>query len=309
MSSTAWQLLICFFVFVFPVAGIAQHSDFTVSWLSPMALSILGGILWLVFIVYLAWIYVISPWLYSKTAKQLNLHGTAVSAKIVKVLPEATATDSIGKKILLTFKNLSGTEVTIAFIQSRCRATSEILQEGQSLTLYLNNQLKTPLLYSPTLKQPSMTERRGFYLLIFTVLYCLVTAGIWFFTLQHQETMGLGHPWIISPLIAIIFFRKLTLYFNYDAVLLKPEVTQLILVGKSTQATVLQAKETGMLQGDHPEVKFTMQFTDDKGQTHTVQKVHALNEAELYKAKETTREMIYLPENPQVAVFADKLDL
>jgi hypothetical protein len=40
-----------------------------------------------------------------------------------------------------------------------------------------------------------------------------------------------------------------------------------------------------------------------------VQKVHALNEAELYKAKETTREMIYLPENPQVAVFADKLDL
>ena len=91
--------------------------------------------------------------LYSKTAKQLKLHGTAVSAKIVKVLPEATATDSMGKEIRLAFKNLSGTEVTIPFTLSRCRATSETLQEGQSLTLYLNNQLKTPLLYSPTLKR------------------------------------------------------------------------------------------------------------------------------------------------------------
>ena len=105
----------------------------------------------------------------------------------------------------------------------------------------------------------------------------------------------------------LIFFRKASSYFNYNADLLKPEINQLILSGNSTQARVLQAKETGMLQGDHPEVKFTMQFTDEKGETHTVQMVRALNTTELYKAEQTMHKIVYLPKNPQIAIFADQL--
>ena len=181
------------------------------------------------------------------------------------------------------------------------------LKEGQSFTLYLNPELRAPAFASPSLVVPKMVEQSGFYLFIFAVLYCLITAFVWFIVLDHQLTMSLAHPWIVTPVMGFLLLNWTSRFFNYNETLVKPEVSQLILVGKSAQAEVIQVKETGIERSESPEVKFTLRFTDDEGQSHTLQIKQIVKHTELYQMKGKLREIIYLPDNPKVVVFADQL--
>lgn len=80
-----------------------------------------------------------------------------------------------------------------------------------------------------------------------------------------------------------------------------------MLVGKSAQAEVLKVKQTSLEGGVSPEVNFTLRFTDDRGQSHRTEKKQIMQATEVHKVYEQTRELIYLPDNPQVIAFADAL--
>lgn len=307
MSSSTWRLFICFFIFVFPVAGLIRYTDYSVSWLPSMAVSVVGGVLWLIFLAYLAWQYVFRPLQLSNRAKQLQQNGRPVTAKVVTVLPEASMAYASGGEVRVTFRNLSDTEVTVPFLQTQLQLMQSDLKEEQSFTLYLNPELRVPAFASPSLVAPKMVEQSGFYLFIFAVLYCLITAFVWFIVLDHQLTMSLAHPWIVTPVMGFLLLNWTSRFFNYNETLVKPEVSQLILVGKSAQAEVIQVKETGIERSESPEVKFTLRFTDDEGQSHTLQIKQIVKHTELYQMKGKLREIIYLPDNPKVVVFADQL--
>lgn len=307
MSPLNWQLFISFFIFVVPLASLVRYEDYAVSWLPPMVLVGAGSVFWVVFIIYLAWLFIITPLRNNHAAAQVQQTGQAVEAEVVQVLPEASAMYAAGTEIRLAFNNLSGTAVIAPFIQVQSQSAQQSLEKGQSLTLYLNKGLGFPPFASPALKLPKLHEQSGFYVFLFAFVYCLISACLWFFVAKHQYSMSVLHPWLVTPLLGSVLLSRLSQYFTYNAAFLNPEVNQLILLGKSAQAEVIQVKETGMLRGERSELKFTLQFHDEKGARHTVVKTDAVQHTELHKSKETIREMIYLPDNPQVAVFADEL--
>lgn len=307
MTGTAWQLFICFFVFVFPVFGAIGGSDSSVSWLSPMLLTVVGGVLWLLFLAYLAWLFVIRTKRLVKQMMALQLSGRAVKAEIVELFPEATGNYAIGVETRFSFTNLSGTKVTVPFVHPQAKGGKLGLKKGQQFTLYLNPELKAPPFASQALPQAVMKEQRGYYLFVFSLVYFLLTIFLWFFVFDHQLTMRPTHPWFVTPILGLVSIHLLSRYFNYNAELLKPKTIQLMLVGKSAQAEVLQVHETSIERGESSEVSFTLRFIDDRGQTHTVRKKQLLQSTEVHKAYESTRELIYLPDEPQVVAFADAL--
>ncbi|HLQ40916.1 MAG TPA: hypothetical protein VK118_08145 [Tetragenococcus sp.] len=78
------------------------------------------------------------------------------------------------------------------------------------------------------------------------------------------------------------------------------EQSRLVVFGKKAAAEVMEITPTAITINDQPQIRFSLNFTDEKGPTHykTLKKVVLLTD--LYHQQIGSREVLYLPENPNI---------
>lgn len=78
------------------------------------------------------------------------------------------------------------------------------------------------------------------------------------------------------------------------------EQSRLVVFGKKAAAEVMEITPTATTINDQPQIRFSLNFTDEKGPTHykTLKKVVLLTD--LYHQQIGSREALYLPENPNI---------
>lgn len=77
----------------------------------------------------------------------------------------------------------------------------------------------------------------------------------------------------------------------------------LVLYGKKATAVVQRADQTGTYINEQPQIKYILQYNDDKGQQHLVTLKKIVPLTQLHYVNTGTQDILYLPDDPEKIVF------
>ena len=222
--------------------------------------------------------------------------GTIINKHIVKQLNDQQEQ----LNLLIEFENLEGTRVKKEFEIVDTQPYQNRYEKNNPIKLRLATTASTPSIILEN-TQVKFSPRLGILLIVLSIIYMLGTF-IWHY---HTFSNGNGwrflsfwHPWLITPYSSLLMFGRVSLLLTS-----KKDDEQLILRGRQASATVIKFEQTGTYINEQPEIRFTLEFTDYKGKQHLISFTEIVLITDLYKNAEKTREILYLPEDPNIVVF------
>src|SRR5690606_39158230 len=311
---------ILFFIFIFPMifeyvpmlgggAGVAGYR-----YSSPiMAIIYLSGglIAWSLFII----------WYYRSFIKPMNQEynnvasvlrdGVRVKAHIesVHVLEETPSYKTV--ELELSMKNLSGTTILYPYEINDTKPYENRYPIGKSLDMRIDPQIRSPYI----LPEHIQVERNNTFKIYFLGFVCLVIFCVAYLVFSYWlQSNGAGwrflhfwHPWVTIPLWGL-FFGWLIMGVVVGGLFGENEdEVELIFKGKEAAANVLKAEQTGTYINELPEIKFEIEFSDQHGITHRSSFKKIVNLMDLHQVGQKDRVILYLPEDPQKTMLADRI--
>lgn len=299
-----WFGYMAFFVFVFPM-----FFSYTGRWLSsPMVATIslaAGAILWGIFIFRTFRQTVATPLKMRKEMYSTMSEGELRQATVLnKTLRKKMNNGFEMIEIVVGFENLSRTDVKYSFAFIDTKPYLQRYKQGRHINLRLSKTGRSPAI---TMADATVQFdwKTGLFACFFLVIYMVGTFAFHYYKYSNGHGwrfLSLWHPWLMTPVMGLFCF-------NLGNVLGKlfggnPKIQEmLILRGKKAMAKVQSANQTGTMINEQPQIKFILEFTDDKGDTHVVSIRKIVLLTELYLVNEQTKEILYLPENPQQITF------
>lgn len=302
-----WKLFGAFWVFVFPLFFIWVPPFTETTPIMAMVYFALGAVGWLVFIGSRLRKGVLAPRRMKRELENLQRNGKKIQAKITN--KEILSTKGFGGdyylRIFFEFENHSGTKMPGSIELSDSQPSRNRYEEGNYLPLVLadaNSDVPYYLADGETvLKKPILT-----YLFVaFSLLYCVVSFVLEYYFLSNGRGLRFLHlffPWVVSPYVGLFVFKL------FDSVLSggiferlnNRTKSKLMLYGKMAIGDVTQVSQTGTYINEQPQMKFTVIYTDDRGQMHESSFKKIVMLEDLHKTKKGKWHLMYLPDEPTV---------
>ena len=277
---------------------------------------ILGVGLWTLFnfLVFKGMIY--NPWQQLANAKKALREGEVISGEIEGSRLLEMSGDMKKYALTVHFKNYSHTDLYLNYQISDSKPQEGRFAEGETFAFVLNESKNGPLLYPIV---ATYTLGGMFYTGIAFIVINLVYMVMTFLYYQQLHGTGVGldiyflvpsHPWIMSAVLGIfmsIVVMKLGRYEREKQWGTVRNINQLIARGIIAEGEITNVKETGNAINDTPQVAFTVQYTDQQGKKHVAGIMKYVSLLNLAKAQKGTKEILYLPEQPQAILFTEDL--
>lgn len=313
-----WTLFILYFIFGHPaiIYYNIRSTDNLASQDGKLTLFYLGlsFVLWfLVLAVSLYFIYR-NSFIAQKNVQELLRNGIPASATIIESKKLKSYNKSYElKELVLELKNLQGEKIRHKMQVNDSRPQERRYEAGNHVNLRIDKDFEK----SPFIILQDTQTKINFQLYVIWVLFA--AAVIYYYVYSYNlESLGYGwrflvfwHPLIISPLAIFLFgsifyfiifklMGKLT-FTGKDAMKIK-------FCGIRTTAKILSTSQTGVSINDQPEVKFELEFTDKKGITRHAVLKKIVPLIHLSSVNTRSKEIFYLPENPEKVAFSDDLN-
>ena len=305
MNRTFWFYYSCFFAFVFPLF-FSFSANFT--W-SPIWSTVSLGIGLIAWIFFIRWTYktsVSEPKKLQKNIREVVEHGQLEQGRVLrKALLKQQEGVGDTLEVDVEFKNLSGTIVqhTFEFIDSKPH--NKRYEVGNVLNLRLNREGTSPsVLLADT--QSKVNTGIGVFAVGFVLVYMIGTFIVHYAIFSNGDGwrfVTLWHPWVFTPFTAYFVFNIGGLFGKMFGGNMSED--KLLLYGKRAQAKVQKASQTGTYINEQPQVRFILNYQDDKGQEHVVDFKQIVSLTEMHVLQKDTRDILYLPNEPQNIVFLD----
>jgi len=235
---------------------------------------------------------------------QLKLKTTGRRIKAIVIYNSLIERTKDGESIVLDleFKNLSGAIVAYSLNMHDSKPEEHRFDVGKEVNVLVSEDSKNPMI---TLEAGKVGWNRPILTLILMTLAVIVLIPIGLLIYGYlYESRGNGwrylsfwHPFILAPLMGLLYVAILIFIRGY---FMKPNNSdKLLLYGKSTEATILGASETGTQINDQPQILVTVEFQDNGRVIQAAYKrIYSLMSLSRLTAGQKIR-IIYDAENPQ----------
>lgn len=260
----------------------------------------------------------VRPILVRKSINNIKTNGVRSLAKIISrdLVKHVKGIDFL--ELTIQLKNLSGTTIQIPCNIEDGRPELDRFKVGSTLPMRIDPDLKSPFFLPEEgeTRQNSRLFAIRISCFLGLILFCFgyLLFSYWFQSRGHGwRFLHFWHPWVTIPLWGLIYGG----IFNIIIVYVLPisgnafglEMTRdmpVIFRGKKALATIQSANQTGTYINEQPEILFVLTFKDDHGIDHRGQIKTVVSLLELNSVHRPTRQIFYLPEDPQKIIFADE---
>ena len=276
----------------------------------------LGIVIWLAVIVWYSRLFITLVFADKQRLEKTAREGITINAKIMNKKQLGTFRDTTVLDLKLAFNNLAGTAVEIPYQLNDSKPYENRFEVGKTIEMRASLDEQNSIFVPKTMQAVRNKDTVFLYSFIFLLL---LAAAIVYPVFSYQlESQGSGwrflkftHPWIMVPLIncAIGAFIWLILRFIGKASGNPAQPLRMVLHGIRTTGTILNYNQTGTYINEQPQVQFEIEYTDQQGfrQTTLCKKIVSL--LEIHKISTGSKEIMYLPTQPQNIVFYEDLTL
>jgi hypothetical protein len=247
-----------------------------------------------------------------KTAKE----GVTITARITGKKQVGTLRDMAVLDLKLAFNNLAGTAVEVPYQLNDGKPYENRFEVGNTIEMRANLDEQNSTFVPKTMQA---LHNKGIVFLYSFIFLLLLLAAIVYPVFSYQlESQGSGwrflkltHPWIMVPLInlavgAFIWFLS---GFVAKASGDPAQPLRLVLYGIKTTGTILSYRQTGMYINEQPQVQFEIEYVDHQGFRQTILYKKIVSLLEIHKIDTGSKDILYLPTQPQNIVFYEDLTL
>ncbi|KQO33038.1 hypothetical protein ASF10_19765 [Flavobacterium sp. Leaf82] len=315
-------LYMLFFAIPFPMLiYYAVNSEFDVSTLKDknpwLALSIvsLSVIFWLIVLIGYFRKWVLQIFISKRNIEQLKSKGILREAKILSVIKTSKPTAKFNTyELELLFKNLADTEITSKTSVTDAKPQEHRFEVGKKINLILSKDAKEDPHFIVATTQVGIDMMRVLGVILGWLLFVAAVIGYYIYSYQTESFgmgwcfMSFGHPLIVCPAV-LLFFRYLLKFIYRKLTGLEGDSSLIKFRGIKTWAKLIKVTQTGIYINDQPEVRFELEYTDNKHNVHrnSLKKVIGLLELDITKQEQL--EIFYLPENPSQIAFVSDLEI
>lgn len=314
-------LYMLFFAIPFPmIIYYAVNSEFDVNTLKDkdpwLALTILliSIILWLIVLIGYFRKWILQIFISKRKIEKLKLGGISREAKILSAVKISKPTAKWNTyEIELSFKNLADTEITNKTIVTDAKPHQRRFEVGKKLGLILDRESKEAPHFIIATTEVGINIKRVALIILGWLLFVAAVIGYYIYAYQTESYgmgwrfISFGHPLIVCPMV-LLFIRFLLKFIYSKLAGLGGDSSMIKFKGIKTWAKLIKVSQTGTYINDQPEVRFELEYTDNKHHVHrnSLKKVIRLLELDITKQEQI--EIFYLPENPNQIAFASDLN-
>lgn len=317
-----WTIYSLFFAIPFPMIiyySTSNQDDINSlrdsnPWLSLGILAV-SIIMWLILLVVFYQKWVLVYFKYKKNIEYLKKEGEPREARILSVNKVTRPGAEMETYALeLAFKNLVGTEIVHKTGVTDSKPFERRYEVGKKVALMIDKEMKLIpyFIFSGTVVKIHakivLLRSLGWLGLLVVLL------GYYIYAYQSESHgmgwrfMSFGHPLIVCPLI-LLFYRVLVdLFVNKLGGDYKNNNPLIKFKGVRTNARLISASQTGTYINEQPMIRFELEYTDDKQQTHNGNIKKIVNLLDLNSVKVDYMEIFYLKSDPTRIAFASDLN-
>lgn len=304
MGKIFWFGYMAFFVFVFPLFFSYVGSSTSSPILATISLMV-GLLAWGIFICWTCRQTIVEPIKLQRNMRTLIAEGQRRQGTVVhKSLLKKQKDGNERVEVVVQFENLTGTSVQKTFAFTDSRPYQKRYEAGHSVNLRLSKVPQSPSVILDD-AQIRFSWKIGFFACLFVIVYMIVTFAWHYATFSNGNGwrfLSLWHPWLMTPFMGLLLFNVTTIFGKLGGRNQERE-EKLILQGKKARAVVQRADQTGTYINEQPQIRYTLAFTDDKGKEHVVSIKRIVPLTELHLASTGTRDILYLPDDPEQLTF------
>lgn len=315
-----WKIYIFFFAVPFPMIlyySISYQSEIRDDGANPwLALSylLISLVLWTIVLYKLYQRWIAFTLRAKSNIESLLRNGAVKDAEIIAVkLLKPIAKDVESLEVSVQFVNFSGTAVVQTIFINDSKPQLGRYEVNKTIKLRIDKSLKSNPVLIPDGVEVTFRTSQLFFSVIGWLLALAAVIAYYIFSYQ-LESRGVGwrfmsfwHPLLLCPLILLFsFFGLGTLMGQLSG--LPKDPLRLIFYGKRATARILSAKQTGTYINEQPQVRFELDFNDEKGQTHKVSFKKIVSLLEVGITQQQAIDIFYLEEDPQTIAFASDLN-
>lgn len=272
--------------------------------MATMAL-VVGIVLWIIFI---RWVYV--QYLAQPKRQQQNIQYLTDNGRLTRGTVVGNSPVNINKdgshqiEMTVEFTNLSNTVVRYTFAFTDTKPHEKRYDIGKTINLRLSMDSQSSGFIIEGM-EGRVSFGFGFFAIAFVVLYMVITFLVHYalFSNGHGwRFLSLWHPWIMTPVMGLLLFNTSGLIGRLFGGR-HGEEEDLVLYGKKTTAVVQHAEQTGTYINEQPQIKYILQYNDDKGKQHLVTLKKIVPLTQLHDVNTGTQDILYLPEDPEKIMF------
>ncbi|MFH6993591.1 hypothetical protein [Flavobacterium sp. FlaQc-48] len=318
---TFGALYMLFFAIPFPMLiYYSVNSEFDVTtlkdkdpWLALILVSVSVG-LWLIVLIGYFRKWILQIFISKRNIERLKTKGVSREAKILSAVKTSKPNAKLNTyELELSFKNLADTEITSKTTITDAKPHQRRFEVGKKLTLVLNREAKEAPHFVIATTEVGIDIVKVTLILLVWLLFVAAVLGYYVYSYQTESYgmgwrfMSFGHPLMVCPMV-LLFFRYLLKFIYTKLTGLNGGSSLIKFKGVKTWAKLIRASQTGTYINEQPEIRFELEYTDNKHHVHrnSLKKVIGLLELDITKQEQI--EIFYLPENPNQIAFAGDLN-
>jgi hypothetical protein len=321
LAITFWALYMLFFAIPFPMFlyyGINSEFDVTTLQeknpylaLGYLALSV---ILWLIVLIGYFRKWIVQIFITKRNLDTIKRTGVQREAKIISAVKISKPNAKFNTyELELGFKNLADTEIKHKTIITDIKPHERRFEVGKKINLLLNRDKNKEPNFIINNTTATLNVRVFILRILGWAALTIAVIAYYIFSYRYESYgmgwrfMCIGHPLIVCA-ITLLFYRYLILLIFSKFSGLGGDALMIKFGGVKTQAKLIKVSQTGTYINEQPEMRFELEYTDQKHQVHrtTIKKVIGLLNLDM--AKQEYVEIFYLPENPSKIAFANDLN-
>lgn len=320
LAITFWALYMLFFAIPFPMfLYYAINSEFDVATLKDknpyvaLGYIALSVILWLIVLAGYFKKWILQIFIVKRNLENIKRNGVQREAKIITATKVSKPNAKYNTYDLeLCFKNLVDTEIKHHTTITDVKPHERRFETGKKLNLLLNRDPDKEPHFIINSTTASLNIRVVALRILGWTAFTTAIIAYYVFSYQYESYgmgwrfMCIGHPLIICA-FSLLFYRYIVFFIFNKLSGLTGNAPQIKFGGIKTQAKLIHVSQTGTYINEQPEMRFELEYTDNKNYVHrsTLKKIIGLLELDM--TKQEFIEIFYLPEDPKQIVFANDL--
>jgi len=318
---TFGALYILFFAIPFPMLiYYAANNEFDVATLKDkdpwvaLILTAVSVVLWLIVLIGYFRKWILQIFISKRNFEKLKSKGVSRETKILSAVKTSKPNSKFNiYELELLFKNLADTEITSKTTIADAKPHQRRFEVGKNLSLILNREAKEAPHFIIATTEVGINVVKVLFIVIVWLLFVVAVMGYYLYSYQ-TESCGMGwrfmsfwHPLMVCPMV-LLFFRYFLNFIYSKLTGLNGGSSLIKFKGIKTQAKLIKVSQTGTYINEQPEIRFELEYTDNKHHVHrkSLKKVIGLLELDLTKQEQI--EIFYLPENPNQIAFVSDLN-
>lgn len=315
-----WLLFMLFFAIPFPMLiYYATQAEVPVS--SSMdkdpitALIVLGisVVLWGLLIIGYFKNWILSVFIAKRNIEYIKGNGAIRQAEIL-------SSEKISKpgskrevyELTLSFKNLADSTIVEKTTLNDAKPYERRFEKGKRLEIIIDKSMKRKPYFVISTTEAHINVPILLLKVAGWIIFLALVLGYYVYAYQ-DESMGagwrflsFGHPLIVCPMILFLYRCIARLIKRYVS-----SISEKIFIkfkGVKTNARLMKVSQTGVYINEQPQIKFELEFTDQRNQVHRASLKRTIGLLQLDMTKQEQADIFYLPEDPKRIALAIDLD-